>query len=96
MRLVIRVLAVGLSIGLAPTARPEIFVYDWVSSRVPTTCSTRTRHLAAVSGRRREAIDRFERALGVHHALRSPPWVARSARALEETRASKGPMRLVS
>jgi hypothetical protein len=42
--------------------------------------------LAAARGRPREAVEHFQRALRVHEALRSPPWCARSERAIAEVR----------
>lgn len=42
--------------------------------------------LAAARGDSRRAVEYFQRALRTHEALRSPPWCARSARAIEEMR----------
>ncbi|HXX47234.1 MAG TPA: hypothetical protein VEN47_03335, partial [Myxococcota bacterium] len=50
----------------------------------------------AARGRRREAIELFQRAQRAHEELRSPSWSARSARAIEEVRTSARPVRLVS
>jgi tetratricopeptide (TPR) repeat protein len=41
---------------------------------------------AAARGEARAAVEHFQRALRVHEALRSPPWCARSERAIAEMR----------
>ena len=46
--------------------------------------------LAAASGRQREAIGLFERGLAVHQAMRSPPWIERSQRAIGEAKSRRG------
>jgi DNA-binding winged helix-turn-helix (wHTH) protein/tetratricopeptide (TPR) repeat protein len=51
---------------------------------------------AAARGARREAIERFERALLAHQTLRSEPWCARTARAIDEVKRTDRPVRLVS
>ena len=45
--------------------------------------------LAAARGRSADAIRHFESAYGVHAALRSPPWCARSERAIAEVRTNR-------
>ena len=40
--------------------------------------------LAAARGRSAEAVAHFRKALEIHSALRSPPWIERSQRAIDE------------